>query len=699
MTSAREELLVKLHRALADQATSEKLWGAMTRARNGRAEAVQELDFDVEEMKETNRHIKTKALEDQSLVQKFADAVTANGGRVFFAKTGSDAIEYVAELAKRTATKLIIKSKSLTTEEIEFNHELEKMGIKAVETDLGELIIQLVNEKPVHLVMPAAHKSAVDVAEIFSKETGEKVPAEPELILKVVRRYLRPIFLSAEMGVTGANIGVAETGSILLETNEGNGRLVSSLPKIHVVIIGMEKIVPSWDDVAKLVTGHAISATGQSMTVYVSCISQHIRMAGSSEGREFHVVILDNGRSKMREDPWYSDALNCIRCGACMNICPTYGVVSGHTFGHIYPGPIGIPWTANVHGLEKATFAHLCIACGLCREICPVDIDIPMMIAKVKNDEVRQNGQFAVNTFFTKSETLAKVASATAPLSNWVIRRSISRYLMEKLVGVDRRRTLPSFSRRRLRSRLRGGVQGSGDAGKLVFFPDIYADYNDPELGVRAIKLLRSLGYHVEIPELKWSGMPYISYGEIEKAAEVAKFNLDILKRYVDQGYDVVSTEPTAIYMLREMYPKLVPGDSTISVGKKSHPFFELIEKDLGRLRLKPAFATIDAVGFHIPCHDRALSNGAPAENFLRTAGYDVRVVETGTCCGMAGTFGMKHGDLGYELSVAVGDRLFRLFKESACKIIATESSVCAMQITDGVGIRVIHPLFLVNPA
>ncbi|MBI2649430.1 MAG: hypothetical protein HYW93_07255, partial [Thaumarchaeota archaeon] len=271
------------------------------------------------------------------------------------------------------------------------------------------------------------------------------------------------------------------------------------------------------------------------------------------------------------------------------------------------------------------------------------------------------------------------------------------RYLMEKIVGVDRRRTLPQFARKRLRSRLKVLGPGSGAAGKLVFFPDIYADYNDPELGVRAIKVLESLGYRVEVPELKWSGMPYVSYGEIEKATEVSIFNLRILDRYVNEGYTVVSTEPTAIYMLREVYGKLVPGQSTVKIGENSHSFFELIEKDLGKLSLRPVFTTNETIGFHIPCHERALSSGVPAINFLKSVGYKVQVLENGTCCGMAGTFGMKHGDLGYELSVAVGDRLFRLFKESGVRTIATESSVCAMQLFDGVGIQVIHPLYAVE--
>ncbi|MDA4114742.1 MAG: LUD domain-containing protein, partial [Thaumarchaeota archaeon] len=502
----------------------------------------------------------------------------------------------------------------------------------------------------------------------------------------------------AQMGVTGANIGVAETGTIIVETNEGNARLVASLPKVHVVVMGMEKIIESWDDVAQLLEAHGISATGQSQTVYVSIISQHLPMAGSSDGREYHVVILDNGRSKMHDDPAFNDALNCIRCGACMNICPTYGIVGGHVFGYLYPGPIGIPWTAEVHGLDNATFAHLCISCGLCKEICPVDIDMPLMIARVKEQEIAKNGQPRVNTFFTSSESLARMASATAPLSNWVIRGSVSRYMMEKLVGVDRRRTLPQFSRNRLRKRLKGASQGSGERGKLIFFPDIYADYNDPELGYRAIRLLRSMGYTVEVPELKWSGMPYVSYGEVKKATEIAKFNLDVLEPFISSGYGIVSTEPTAIYMLREVYPKLVPGEPSKRAAEVSSSFFATIQKDLGSVKLRPAFPADQPVGFHIPCHERALTSGVPAIAFLEKAGYTVKVVETGTCCGMAGTFGMKHGALGYDLAMAVGDRLFELFRESNAKLVASESSVCAMQITDGTRLKVMHPLYFVEP-
>jgi Fe-S oxidoreductase len=473
--------------------------------------------------------------------------------------------------------------------------------------------------------------------------------------------------------------------------------LVTSVPRTHVVIIGIEKIVASWTDAAGLATAHAVSATGQRTTVYISCISQRQPLAGSLDGREFHVIILDNGRSAMRDDPEFRDALNCIRCGACMNICPTYGVVGGHAFGYIYPGPIGIPWTAKVHGLDEAAFSQLCVSCGLCKEICPVDIDISMMIARVKEQRVKQNGQLFVNGFLGSSESLARLSSATAPFSNWMLSRGLVRYLMEKTVGIDRRRTLPKFSRKRLRSRLARVPIGDGSAGKIVFFPDLYADYNEPELGVKAVTLLQRLGYTVEIPELKWSGMPYISYGELGKAKEVARFNLDVLTRYADAGYEIVSTEPTAVYLLKDVYTNLIPTEGAKAVAERSHGFFEYIRPRLGELEMRPTIKTDSPVGFHIPCHERALTAGVPAVDFLKAASYDIRIIETGTCCGMAGTFGMKRGPIGYDLSMAVGEGLFKLVRESGCNVMATESSVCSIQIEDGTAVNVLHPLDMVE--
>jgi len=696
VSKARERLAAEVRRSIVEPERIGKLWEAMERGRANRAATIQQAGLDLPTFRDRVRSIKETAAQDPTIAGAFAESVRANGGRVFFAATGRDAVRYVLDVCRANGADFLVKSKSLTSEEIEMNQGLAAEGIRAIETDLGELLCQVAGEKPSHLVFPAIHMTSERIARMLTQAYGEAIAPEPSSILAAVRARLRPQFLAAKVGVTGANIGVAETGSIVVETNEGNGRLVTSVPRVHIALIGLEKIVRRWEDAADLVRGHAISATGQRMTVYVSLISQRQAVAGDPAGREFHVIILDNGRTRMRADPWFREALDCIRCGACMNVCPTYGVVGGHVFGHIYPGPIGIPWTANVHGLEDAAFAHLCVSCGLCHEICPVDIDIPLMIAKVKEQDVEAHGQPTAERFFMASESFAKVASLAAPLANGFLERRPVRILMERTLGVDRRRTLPPFANRTLRSIFRGET-GRGPAGKVAFFPDLYAEYNNPELGLRAIEMLERLGYSVVIPEVRWSGMPYVSYGRLRKASKLAVENLRVLGPLVERGYEIVSTEPTAVYMLRKVYPKLREGALAANVAARSHGFFEFIEKRLADLPLQPTQGAAGLVGFHIPCHDRALSSGGPAMRFLERASYRVRPVETGTCCGIAGTFGMKSGWLGYELSMAVGEKLFERFRASGCDLIATESSVCTLQLQDGLGRPVLHPLDMVE--
>jgi L-lactate dehydrogenase complex protein LldF len=701
MGEGRSRLAARVRQAIEEPDRIGKLWEAMERGRANRIATIQKTGLDVPTFREQVRTIKETAVQDPSIAQDFAEAIRANGGHVFFAATGAEAVRYILDQCRAAGAEFLVKSKSLTSEEIEMNQGLEAQGIRAIETDLGELLCQVAGEKPSHLVFPAIHMTSERIAKMLTEAYKEPIAPEPSSILSAVRARLRPLFLAANVGVTGANVGVAETGSIVIETNEGNGRLVTTVPRIHIALIGVEKIVRRWDDAADLVRGHAISATGQRMTVYVSLISQRQAVAGDPMGREFHVIILDNGRTRMRADPWFRDALNCIRCGACMNVCPTYGVTGGHVFGHIYPGPIGIPWTANVHGLKEAVFANLCVSCGLCHEICPVDIDIPLMIAKVKEQDVEAHGQPTAERFFMASETFAKLASIAAPLANGLLGRRPVRVLMEWTLGVDRRRSLPGFARTRLSDRIRRRASPPGPNGdKVVFFADLYAEFNNPDLGIRAIELLERLGYSVVVPETRWSGMPYVSYGRLDKAIRVAAHNLAVLAPYAKETIPIVSTEPTAIYMLRKVYPKLVETETAGQVADVSHGFFEFIERGLLDLPLGATRTKGTLVGFHIPCHDRALSSGVPAMRFLERAGYRVRPVETGTCCGIAGTFGMKQGWLGYELSVAVGEKLFEQFRASGVDLVATESSVCSLQLADGLGRQVLHPLDMasVNP-
>ncbi len=696
-----ERLNAKIARAIEERPQRDQLYRAVKRARDSRRSALDELPGGEGFRKEV-REIKLRCQSEQEeLVDRFVLNLKRRGAHVLLAKDGAEAIAYVLKLAADKGAKSCAKSKSLTTEEIEINHPMEDAGMDVIETDLGELIIQKVHEKPFHLVFPAVHKTAVQVAEIFRRETGEDVPNDVNEIMKVVRRYLRPIFLDADIGMTGANVGIADTGAIVIETNEGNARLVSSIPDVHICVMGREKIVESCGDAVMMLLAHPISAVGQHTTTYVTFQAGRSPL-GDGEGREpreTHIIILDNGRTEMAQDPLFSDALNCIRCGACMNVCPTYGVVGGHTFGHIYPGPIGIPWTSEVHGLELAgDFAPLCISCGLCKEICPAEIDIPMMIAGVKERDSEAHPHPRVNRFLMDAERGARVGSMTAPLSNWMMRNRVFRYVLEKVVGIDRRRNLPVFNRNTLQKRLRrrGPSPVKAPRRKVAFFADIFANYNEPALGMAAVEHLERLGCAVEFPEQVTSGYPAIGYGDLTGARKIARENVSLLTPWVEKGYDIVTTEPTAAYCLCKSYPKLLDEDEdALIVAKNTSEFFEYVDT------LEETIDTTSLAGrrfgFHIPCHQRPLGSGAGAIEFLKRRGAQVEVIETGTCCGMAGTFGLKTGQLGYELANAVGEPLFDGFSEAGVEAIVTESSVCSIHLGEGTGIPVWHPLMLVS--
>ena len=692
----------KIEKALGEKTKRDALYTAMKRGRDNRHKAVAALPGGEAFRKEV-RAIKLRCLDKQDeLVERFAEKVRKRGAEVFLAKDGKAAIDYILKIARQRGAKIVAKSKSLTSEEIEVNQPLQAAGMEVIETDLGELIIQQVHEKPFHLVFPAVHKTVADVAEIFRKATGEHIPDDADAVMKAVRRFVRPYFLKADIGMTGANVGIAEIGAIVIETNEGNARLVTSIPDVHICIMGREKIVETVEDALQMMMAHPISAVGQPLTTYETFMGGRSPL-GQGEGsrkRESHIIILDNGRSQMRKDPLMQDALNCIRCAACMNICPTYGVVGGHAFGYIYPGPIGIPWTASVHGIEKAgEFADLCVSCGLCKEICPAEIDIPLMISAVK-DRYRKLGRHPlVNRALMAAETMAKVGSATAPISNWFMKNNFFRLQMEKYVGIDMRRELPAFNRRTLAKRFdrRGASQVSNPVHQVAFFADIYANYNAPDLGLAAVERLESRGCKVLMPPQKGCGYPYIGYGDLTQARKVADENVRSLAYYTKQGYDIVSTEPTAVYCLKVSYPKLLNDrQDAVEVAGRTYEYFEYLQKLENETPIECRLHLAgNHFGFHIACHQRALGSGSHAMAYLKRRGAEIEVIETGTCCGMAGTFGLKEGMLGYELSQAVGQPLFQAFEDSGLQAIVTESSVCKIQLQEGTGLKVWHPLEL----
>ncbi len=322
------------------------------------------------------------------LLEQAEAAMQANGIEVLWAVDGEEANQHVLEIAQRHDVRAVVKSKSMVTEEVGLNHALEAAEIDVLETDLGEYIVQLGEETPSHIVVPIVHKTKASIRDLLIEKAGMPPTDDTEEMALFARETLRRRFLSADMGVSGGNFIIAETGSLCLVSNEGNARLVTSLPRVHVALVGIEKVIPGVADYATLTQVLPRSATGQTMTVYTHLINGP-RQADEPDGPEHvYVILVDNGRADIYNSN-YCEALACIRCGACLNGCPVYQTTGGHAYGWVYPGPIGAVVTPLLTGLENATpLPHASTLCGMCKQVCPVDIDIPRMLLDLRHDLV-----------------------------------------------------------------------------------------------------------------------------------------------------------------------------------------------------------------------------------------------------------------------------------------------------------------------
>lgn len=311
------------------------------------------------------------------LLEQFEKNFIAQGGKVFWAETGAEAAEYVVALAQQHRVLKAVKSKSMTTEEIHLNESLETIGVEVWESDLGELIVQLAKEKPYHIVTPAMHKTKEEIGALFNEQLHAPLTTNAEELTMIARRHLREAYITSGMGVTGANFLIADSGAIVVTENEGNARLTMSCPPVHVAVVGLEKIIPRLSDLSLFLPLLATSGTGQEITCYNSIVFGPRRNDEVDGPREMHIVLLDNGRSQLYQRERLREILRCIRCGACLNACPVYRTVGGHSYRTTYQGPIGSVITPHYNGFEK--FQHLASAsslCGACSAVCPVHIDI-----------------------------------------------------------------------------------------------------------------------------------------------------------------------------------------------------------------------------------------------------------------------------------------------------------------------------------
>ena len=444
-------------RASASAMQNPQLRRALDRVGSGfdvaRRNAIAEVSPEAwEEWRDEARRIKVHTLDHLDYyLELLHDNVTAAGGQVHFASDAAEANAIVGHLAQTRGVKVATKSKSMVSEELELNSALESLGVDVYETDLGEYIIQLAEETPSHLVAPALHKSKEDVAGLFAEKLGVPYDEDIERMARTAREMLRDKFMQADLGISGANFVVAETGTLVIVTNEGNGRLCTSAPRIHIGITGMEKVIPSMQDLAIFLRLLPRSATGQRISSYVSMITGPRREDDEDGPEEFHLVLVDNGRSRMLRDPKLREALYCIRCGACLNICPVYQRVGGHAYGWVYPGPIGAVVSPMLTGLkESKMLPQASSLCGACREACPIKINIPRMLLELRHrtaegEDPGERAPSRTERFLVRA--YSRLMSSPERLSFATRMGRMAQRLIPGRGGWIRRAPLPLFSR------------------------------------------------------------------------------------------------------------------------------------------------------------------------------------------------------------------------------------------------------------
>ena len=686
-----------------------------------------------EELRGAARQIKEEAIENlPALIDRVNDQVTANGGTVHLAQTPADANRIVEEILDRRDAETLVKSKSMTTEEIEVNDHLERAGYDVVETDLGEYVIQLADEAPSHLIGPAMHKSPAEIADLFNDQfdlSGEAALSDdPVELTAFAREKVGDHLRRADAGMTGANFVVAETGTLMLVTNEGNARKTAVTTDTHIAVAGVEKLVPTVADLQPFTELVARSGTGQDITSYVSLLTPPVESPipdfeadrfRPAEDREFHLVLLDNGRMAMREDDQLRETLYCIRCGACNNSCANFQTLGGHGFGGAtYTGGIGTGWEAGVHGLDSAEeMTDLCTGCSRCVPKCPVEIDIPWINTVVRDrlnheadterfdflveglaPDEEPGGMDRQKRLFGNIDTVARIGSYAPALANAVTDSRPGRWLLERAFGVDSRADLPALAGETLREWY--GARGSrvdDPDREVVLYPDLYTDYFDPDRGRAAVAVLEALGVRVHVPPTPESGRAPLSQGMVESARERAEDVHAGLVGHIDRGRDVVVVEPSDLAMFRDDYENLLPEASARRLAEHSYEILEYVYGLLENGADVDALSTTSGVtvAYHSHCQQRTLDLEAPTTAVLERAGYTVRTSDQ-ECCGMAGSFGYKREY--YEVADTLGEQLAENLGETGGQRLVASGTSCQEQLRSQYDRAVAHPVELLAP-
>ena len=653
---------------------------------------------DFESTRDSIKEVKTYAAEHvDEMIEEFTKNCTARGGNVFHAHSTEEAMEYIRNLVKEKGVKTIVKSKSMASEEIHMNHVLGDDGVLVQETDLGEFIIALEGNTPVHMVMPALHLNKEQVAEYFTEYT--KVKNEPIIAeeVKTARRVMRDKFTHAEMGVSGANVAVAETGTVFTMTNEGNGRMVGTLPNIHLYVFGIEKFVKSLSDARYIFKALPRNGTGQRITSYICMYTGATEVttdkeADTKEKKEFYAVILDDpGRRAILADPDFREVYNCIRCGACLDVCPAFALLGGHVYGSkVYTGGIGTILTHFLVSEERADeIQNICLQCGRCKEVCGGGLHIPEMIMKLRERSYEANPnpvyKFALDAVSDRKlfHSMLRIASvAQEPFTKGT---NFIRHLPMFLSGMTEGRSLMSIAPVPFRD-IFPTIQQKVDnpKGKIAMFTGCMLDFAYVDIAKAVIANLNSIGYVVDMPMgQSCCGAPATYMGDRENAKKTAELNVEAMHA---EDYDyVVSACPTCTHQLREYRTFFEEGSDmykkAAELGDKTFDFCKLFY-DLGGLE-ESGDASPITITYHDSCHlRRELGVWKEQRELLtKTNGITlVEMVDSDVCCGFGGTYSIKLP----EVATPILAKKLAHIKDTGASLVAVDCPGCLLQIRGG---------------
>ncbi|WP_196595888.1 L-lactate dehydrogenase (quinone) large subunit LdhH [Pectinatus frisingensis] len=658
---------------------------------------------DIDELRDDLRDMKQYSVAHvEELADEFQTSLEQRGGKVFRAKDGDELKKILLKICQENDVHNIVKSKSMATEEIRLNDYLEEQGLRVKETDLGEWMLSVAGQHPSHMVMPAIHLNRNQCAKFFSDELKEDIPSDIPFMVQTARRVLRKEFLNADMGISGANFGIAENGAIGLVTNEGNGRIVTTIPPIHVIIMGYEKLIPKTSDASKIMRLLPRNGTGQRMVSYLTLVDGPTPIIHEKNGemveenKKVYAILLDNGRLKAAHDPVMKEVYQCVRCASCLNVCPIWSTVGGNVYGHIYSGGIGAILTGLLNGLDEfSQFSDLCIGCRRCTTVCPGKINIPDLIQELRNRQVAKKGlSFPEKMIFQKIMTNRKVfhsllraaSLGQKPVKSGKFIRNLPLFFAKMTEG----RSLPAIADKPFRDRAEKLLQNNPANPKMriAFFSGCNLDFVFPETGESVVKVLQDIGAEVIYPqEQNCCGKPIIGAGDLDTARRLAKQNIAALEA-TNADY-VIAACPTCAETLEQTYKELFKDDKVWleraeKLSKKLKEFSSFVEQiyaDNGRLKNT---AGKEKITYHDSCHmrrslgiykePRELLKSAPGYEFVEMTGAD-------QCCGMAGSFGMKYADLSIQLL----NRKLKNIKESGATTVAVACPACMMQIGGGI--------------